>query len=174
MEVKGAYNTGYGFTKQRKGEVEQHLPFYRSSLENPALGYDSPDFNKEVVYKIKGANRNLQYDEHTSRSRNWYLEASLRYKRKWSSHNVGGLLDRKSTRLNSSHANISYAVFCLKKISGHFPANPAPLMRTGQFYHHARWDISTPDFGVLFVVVLGRPQLVPIHSVRLVVVKEHA
>src|SRR3712207_7240693 len=25
------------------------------------------------------------------------------------------LSDRKSTRLNSSHANISYAVFCLKK-----------------------------------------------------------
>src|SRR3712207_8568337 len=29
------------------------------------------------------------------------------------------LRDRKSTRLNSSHANISYAVFCLKKKS-HF------------------------------------------------------
>src|SRR3712207_8630415 len=29
------------------------------------------------------------------------------------SHPVSG--DRKSTRLNSSHANISYAVFCLKK-----------------------------------------------------------
>src|SRR3712207_211853 len=28
---------------------------------------------------------------------------------------VGMRLDRKSTRLNSSHANISYAVFCLKK-----------------------------------------------------------
>src|SRR3712207_7750711 len=27
----------------------------------------------------------------------------------------GGRGDRKSTRLNSSHANISYAVFCLKK-----------------------------------------------------------
>src|SRR3712207_8801764 len=26
-----------------------------------------------------------------------------------------GFKDRKSTRLNSSHANISYAVFCLKK-----------------------------------------------------------
>src|SRR3712207_8208887 len=26
-----------------------------------------------------------------------------------------GAKDRKSTRLNSSHANISYAVFCLKK-----------------------------------------------------------
>src|SRR3712207_7863581 len=29
--------------------------------------------------------------------------------------------DRKSTRLNSSHANISYAVFCLKKNSGSVP-----------------------------------------------------
>src|SRR3712207_8406139 len=28
---------------------------------------------------------------------------------------LGHMRDRKSTRLNSSHANISYAVFCLKK-----------------------------------------------------------
>src|SRR2546427_7544087 len=28
---------------------------------------------------------------------------------------TGGYLDRKSTRLNSSHSQISYAVFCLKK-----------------------------------------------------------
>src|SRR5215217_9334141 len=28
---------------------------------------------------------------------------------------LGSAQDRKSTRLNSSHANISYAVFCLKK-----------------------------------------------------------
>src|SRR3712207_8966540 len=28
---------------------------------------------------------------------------------------AGEVVDRKSTRLNSSHANISYAVFCLKK-----------------------------------------------------------
>src|SRR3712207_7114687 len=28
---------------------------------------------------------------------------------------VTATIDRKSTRLNSSHANISYAVFCLKK-----------------------------------------------------------
>src|SRR3712207_8499493 len=31
-------------------------------------------------------------------------------------------VDRKSTRLNSSHANISYAVFCLKKK----PTTPLP------------------------------------------------
>src|SRR3712207_7372438 len=49
------------------------------------------------------------------------------------------VLDRKSTRLNSSHANISYAVFCLKKNSAsdelallqppqHMtPGAPAPL-----------------------------------------------
>src|SRR3712207_7210095 len=30
-------------------------------------------------------------------------------------HPSSGAGDRKSTRLNSSHANISYAVFCLKK-----------------------------------------------------------
>src|SRR3712207_7653516 len=30
-------------------------------------------------------------------------------------HNISVPADRKSTRLNSSHANISYAVFCLKK-----------------------------------------------------------
>src|SRR3712207_7113011 len=29
--------------------------------------------------------------------------------------NIEDYKDRKSTRLNSSHANISYAVFCLKK-----------------------------------------------------------
>src|SRR5258707_8385026 len=33
--------------------------------------------------------------------------------------------DRKSTRLNSSHANISYAVFCLKKKN----KIPTPLTR---------------------------------------------
>src|SRR3712207_6891423 len=32
-----------------------------------------------------------------------------------SQNHVEERLDRKSTRLNSSHANISYAVFCLKK-----------------------------------------------------------
>src|SRR3712207_8188690 len=33
-------------------------------------------------------------------------------------------LDRKSTRLNSSHANISYAVFCLKKKHKNYLPHP--------------------------------------------------
>src|SRR5438445_7435007 len=38
------------------------------------------------------------------------------YLLRWSGSDVARVrLDRKSTRLNSSHANISYAVFCLKK-----------------------------------------------------------
>src|SRR2546430_3545386 len=32
-------------------------------------------------------------------------------------HSEGATSDRKSTRLNSSHSQISYAVFCLKKKS---------------------------------------------------------
>src|SRR2546427_6642760 len=33
--------------------------------------------------------------------------------------------DRKSTRLNSSHSQISYAVFCLKKKNKHYAPAPA-------------------------------------------------
>src|SRR3712207_7041171 len=36
---------------------------------------------------------------------------------------LGEGIDRKSTRLNSSHANISYAVFCLKKKKQKIPIN---------------------------------------------------
>src|SRR2546428_4861787 len=36
-------------------------------------------------------------------------------RRSWSSRRIRELQDRKSTRLNSSHDQISYAVFCLKK-----------------------------------------------------------
>src|SRR2546422_5628231 len=46
---------------------------------------------------------------------------------------VDGELDRKSTRLNSSHGYISYAVFCLKK-------KKSKSIR-GQIYeHHERTD----------------------------------
>src|SRR3712207_7145694 len=46
---------------------------------------------------------------------------------------VADVLDRKSTRLNSSHANISYAVFCLKKNNNdHFDAVRTILKTAGQ------------------------------------------
>src|SRR3712207_8302031 len=43
--------------------------------------------------------------------------------------------DRKSTRLNSSHANISYAVFCLKKKHPH------------DTRHHPQWNSDNRRLG---------------------------
>src|SRR3712207_9030582 len=43
------------------------------------------------------------------------VPANPRQTRHPSDNRVEAERDRKSTRLNSSHANISYAVFCLKK-----------------------------------------------------------
>src|SRR3712207_6865202 len=46
----------------------------------------------------------------------WSLDRLIAYLKKQTNITVSDeTLDRKSTRLNSSHANISYAVFCLKK-----------------------------------------------------------
>src|SRR3712207_7820335 len=44
--------------------------------------------------------------------------------------------DRKSTRLNSSHANISYAVFCLKKKKKHICVF-APVLQLLHCLHDA-------------------------------------
>src|SRR2546430_13021511 len=41
----------------------------------------------------------------------------------------GQRLDRKSTRLNSSHSQISYAVFCLKKKKTNNTADTQPIER---------------------------------------------
>src|SRR3712207_8232105 len=51
--------------------------------------------------------------------------------------------DRKSTRLNSSHANISYAVFCLKTT---YPPEPAETLHEGQpdTPSHVRPDAPEP------------------------------
>src|ERR1035437_5954224 len=45
--------------------------------------------------------------------------------------------DRKSTRLNSSHANISYAVFCLQKTENDLPPIPESSSTV------AAWTLST-------------------------------
>src|SRR5256885_151822 len=45
----------------------------------------------------------------------WPLAAAGAQRRRSAAPRLAGGLDRKSTRLNSSHLVISYAVFCLKK-----------------------------------------------------------
>src|SRR2546430_13376335 len=44
--------------------------------------------------------------------------------------------DRKSTRLNSSHSQISYAVFCLKKKKTMYCRNTTLTTRTVHLYSH--------------------------------------
>src|SRR3712207_8697662 len=50
-------------------------------------------------------------DKSKQEARKWFDEIE----KKAMAQGVNVKVDRKSTRLNSSHANISYAVFCLKK-----------------------------------------------------------
>src|SRR5438309_6161863 len=42
----------------------------------------------------------------------------------------GTVLDRKSTRLNSSHSSISYAVFCLKKKTQNYYTHQSTINTT--------------------------------------------
>src|SRR5438445_3451273 len=59
-------------------------------------------------------------------------------------------VDRKSTRLNSSHANISYAVFCLKKkkknsiVSGDYATRTPASVRTGIAVTYAHVVVIPP------------------------------
>src|SRR2546430_11609170 len=67
--------------------------------------------------------------------------AALAYFAVWALFGAAARADRKSTRLNSSHSQISYAVFCLKKKKHHHThrRSPATLSRvtaaiTVQYY----------------------------------------
>src|SRR5207245_11656808 len=70
-----------------------------------ARGKLFPNFLNQVVFPVQNAGQ--QGGRWSSR---WIDERQRRQRRPPAS-----LLDRKSTRLNSSHGSISYAVFCLKK-----------------------------------------------------------
>src|SRR3989440_6100162 len=68
------------------------------------------------------------------------------------------LQDRKSTRLNSSHDQISYAVFCLKKKNTHeINSQDAELANTVRIHHkkpYARYAVTSPEHDPL---TFGRP-----------------
>src|SRR3712207_7889892 len=65
-------------------------------------------FRSVDTYRVIGS-PGFEFDEPALRER-----AGLSFDRAYDPAGVARQ-DRKSTRLNSSHANISYAVFCLKK-----------------------------------------------------------
>src|SRR3712207_7582376 len=71
--------------------------------------------------------------------------------------------DRKSTRLNSSHANISYAVFCLKKNYPPPPAFPAgSLLSPPRPPHLIRLSPPSP-LPPSPLLSRSRPRLPPAH-----------
>src|SRR3712207_7637495 len=62
------------------------------------------------------------------RARDRVGEALLGDRQHLVARHLGAAVDRKSTRLNSSHANISYAVFCLKKKQSSFLSSLPPTL----------------------------------------------
>src|SRR5690606_39779052 len=81
--------------------------------------FDTPDFVKEAAIKaIRDGETNYTTVDGTAELKaaiaaKFLRDNELTYVPSQISVNSGG--DRKSTRLNSSHVKISYAVFCLKK-----------------------------------------------------------
>src|SRR5256885_3484880 len=53
-------------------------------------------------------------------------------------------IDRKSTRLNSSHLVISYAVFCLKKKNKHARRTPVGAPPCARAPRPRRFDVGSP------------------------------
>src|SRR2546429_873437 len=79
------------------GDVAQQLPTDGIDL---AIEVEKAD---GTLWLLKGLNRGMKQDA---------IEATV--------GETDVILDRKSTRLNSSHGYISYAVFCLKKTTAHW------------------------------------------------------
>src|SRR5688572_31861565 len=77
-----------------------------------APGVEPPGSLREGVVVGMRLRRVLQDRLHLVRCQ---LRIGLQHERDSTAHDRSGHADRKSTRLNSSHSQISYAVFCLKK-----------------------------------------------------------
>src|SRR3982751_3450225 len=84
-----------------------------------------------------------------------------------------GRQDRKSTRLNSSHDQISYAVFCLKKNNCHQPGSYSELRRRymenqHHFNHHGLYIFFFNDTAPPEIYPLSLHGALPISAGRIV------
>src|SRR5690625_6373967 len=84
---------------------------------------DKEGVSEELREKIKEVAESMGYR----------MNAAAKSMRYGYSYNIGVIIperDRKSTRLNSSHVAISYAVFCLKKKKKNIKKNSNKKMKT--------------------------------------------
>ncbi|MGV8093914.1 MAG: SusC/RagA family TonB-linked outer membrane protein [Mangrovibacterium sp.] len=111
MEIKGAMNTTYSAGRGIRHSIEIYDPYYRSTLENPTLPMDDPSFDHTIVYKTSGTEGTKSYQASSGKARDWYLEASIRYDRKFGDHNVGGLVlyNQKKTYYPSQYPELPTA-----------------------------------------------------------------
>src|SRR3712207_7797944 len=79
-----------------------YTTLFRSEVDEPGEPLEQRDV-REDRHRLLGADHRDRHDRHARAERGLHEAAAAEP------------ADRKSTRLNSSHANISYAVFCLKK-----------------------------------------------------------
>src|SRR5471030_2483715 len=101
---------------------------------------------------------------YTTLFRSWQASISTACCRRHQGSGGGGGRDRKSTRLNSSHLGMSYAVFCLKKKKEQFATVVSEMvvashLQPGLLYM-ARLDLPPRAFSLLrhlFFLKIRRP-----------------
>src|SRR5437868_7307561 len=102
---------------------------YSAARKSGLADAEAQEVVQETVITVAKNVGRLDYDPAVGSFKGWLLQITRRRiadqfrKREPDAELIGdappGDLDRKSTRLNSSHVSISYAVFCLKKKCKH-------------------------------------------------------
>src|SRR5207247_3419174 len=98
-----------------EGRAQERPPSRRHTLERPARGeWQYPAGRKPRDEPQHDPRRHAMREPHRQRRESDREQPPAQRRRQTHTHH-GRREDRKSTRLNSSHEWISYAVFCLKK-----------------------------------------------------------
>lgn len=104
VNVKGAYNSTYYLYVNRTPTAavsRWQSVNYMGHYTQPGMALDNPMYDNTHVFitsGVDGLEEPLSYSSGTSRGRNWYLEGSLNYSRKFGNHAVSGLLLYNQTK----------------------------------------------------------------------------